>query len=81
MRKVVGANLRRRDLGRKRIMACMLRILSTCFMRAGSQVYADENGSYGLRRAAQARSGARNVILFDFPGAPNSSAHGVEIGQ
>ena len=27
-------------------MACILRILSTCFMRPGSYVYAKENGSY-----------------------------------
>ncbi len=29
-------------------MACILRILSTCFMRPGSQVYAKENGSFGI---------------------------------
>jgi DNA topoisomerase-1 len=29
-------------------MAVILRILSTCFMRPGSQVYARENGSFGI---------------------------------
>src|SRR5437762_11024048 len=33
MRRVVSRNLRKRDLGRERVMACILRILSTCFMR------------------------------------------------
>jgi DNA topoisomerase-1 len=48
MRRTVRQNLRKHDLGRERVMSCVLRILSTCFMRAGSQVYANENGSYGL---------------------------------
>ena len=51
MRRIVNRNLRKRDLGRERVMACVLRILATCFMRAGSQVYANENGSYGLAGA------------------------------
>lgn len=69
MRRVVGANLRRRDLGRERVMACMLRILSTCFMRAGSQVYADENGSYGLATLRPRHVRVRgDVVQFDFPG-------------
>src|SRR4030095_5070931 len=69
MRKVVGENLRKRDLGRERVMACMLRILSTCFMRAGSQVYADENGSYGLATLRPKHVRVRgDVIEFDFPG-------------
>ena len=69
MRKVVGENLRKRDLGKERVMAGMLRILSTCFMRAGSQVYADENGSYGLATLRPKHVRVRgDVIEFDFPG-------------
>lgn len=69
MRKVVGQNLRKRDLGRERVMACMLRILSTCFMRAGSQVYANENGSYGLATLRPKHVRVRgDVVEFDFPG-------------
>ena len=69
MRRVVGQNLRKRDLGRERVMACILRILSTCFMRAGSQVYASENGSYGLAtlRPKHVRVNG-DVIAFNFPG-------------
>lgn len=69
MRRVVGRDLRKRDLGRERVMACILRILSTCFMRAGSQVYANENGSYGLATLRPKHVRVRgDVVEFEFPG-------------
>ncbi len=52
--------MRLRGLPHERVMACILRILSTCFMRPGSQVYAKENGSFGIatlqRRHASVRT-------------------------
>jgi DNA topoisomerase I len=48
MRATVSRHLREPGLGRERVMASILRILSSCFMRPGSEVYASENGSYGL---------------------------------
>jgi DNA topoisomerase I len=69
MRKVVGQNLRKRDLGRERVMSGILRILSTCFMRAGSQVYANENGSYGLATLRPKHVQVKgDVVEFDFRG-------------
>lgn len=76
MRRVVGQNLRKRDLGRERVMACILRILSTCFMRAGSQVYANENGSYGLATLRPKHVRVRgDVVEFDFPGKSQVIQH------
>src|SRR5512138_1691817 len=46
MRATVSGHLRRPGLGRERIMACIVRVLSTCFLRPGSEVYASENGTY-----------------------------------
>src|SRR5215204_1461279 len=69
MRNTVAGHLRQTGLGRERVLACILRILSTCFMRPGSQVYASENGSYGiatLRRKHVKVKG--DLIEFDFPG-------------
>jgi len=69
MRKVVTHNLRKRDLSRERVMACILRILSTCFLRAGSQVYANENGSYGLATLRPKHVNIRgDLVEFKFPG-------------
>ena len=69
MRRTVAGHLRQSGLGRERVLACILRILSTCFLRPGSEVYASEHGSYGiatLRRKHVKVKG--DLIEFDFPG-------------
>ena len=69
MRATIRRHLRQPGLGRERVLACVLRILSTCYMRPGSEVYASENGSYGiatLRRKHVTVKG--DLIEFDFPG-------------
>lgn len=69
MRVTVARHLRQPGLTRERVLAAVLRILSTCFMRPGSQVYASEHGSYGiatLRRKHVTVKG--ELIEFDFPG-------------
>ena len=69
MRATVRRHLKQPGLGRERVLACMLRILSTCFMRPGSEAYASEHGSYGiatLRRKHVTVKG--DVVEFDFPG-------------
>jgi len=69
MRRAVSLNLRKRDLGRERVMSCVLRILATSFMRAGSQVYASENGSYGLATLRPKHVRVRgDLVEFNFPG-------------
>jgi DNA topoisomerase I len=69
MRVTVSRHLRQQALTRERVLAAVLRILSTCFMRPGSEVYASEHGSYGiatLRRKHVTVKG--ELIEFDFPG-------------
>ena len=69
MRATVNRHLRQPGLTRERVLASILRILSTCFMRPGSEAYASEHGSYGiatLRRKHVSVKG--DLIEFDFPG-------------
>ena len=69
MRATIRRHLRQPGLGRERVLAAVLRILSTCYMRPGSEVYASEHGSYGiatLRRKHVTVKG--DLIEFDFPG-------------
>src|SRR5882762_438596 len=69
MRATVASHLRQPDLGRKRVMASIMRILSTCFIRPGSQVYASENGSYGIATLRPKHVKVKgDVVEFDFPG-------------
>jgi DNA topoisomerase-1 len=48
LRKAIEQGMRVHGLPREKVMAVILRILSTCFMRSGSEVYAKENGSFGI---------------------------------
>lgn len=69
MRATVARHLRQPGLTRERVLASVLRILSTCYMRPGSEVYASEHGSYGiatLRRKHVTVKG--ELIEFDFRG-------------
>jgi DNA topoisomerase I len=48
LRKAIEQGMRLGGLPKEKVMACILRILSTCFMRPGSEAYAKENGSFGI---------------------------------
>lgn len=69
MRRRVAQDLRQTGLGRERVLASILRILSTCFMRPGSHVYASEHGSYGISTLRPRHVNVKaDLIEFDFPG-------------
>ncbi|HEV8231305.1 MAG TPA: DNA topoisomerase IB [Thermoanaerobaculia bacterium] len=69
MRTAIDRDLRRPDLDRGKVMACILRILSTCFLRPGSQVYAAENGSYGIATLRNRHVIVKgDLVRYDFPG-------------
>jgi DNA topoisomerase-1 len=76
MRQTVARDIAQPGLGRAKVMACILRILSACFIRPGSQVYAAENGSYGiatLRRKHVKVKG--DLVVFDFRGKHGQQQH------
>ena len=69
LRTTVARDLRLPGLPKERVMATILRILSICFIRPGSEIYASENGSYGiatLRPRHVSVEGDR--ITLKFPG-------------
>ena len=69
LRKTVARDIRQPGLSRERVLATILRILSTCFLRPGSQVYANENGSYGVSTIRPKHVKVKaDVVEFDFPG-------------
>ena len=76
MRRRVGRDIRSRGLGQDKVMACAIRVLSTCFMRPGSDEYARRHRSYGLttiRRQHVAVKGDR--VTFDYPGKSGQRQH------
>jgi DNA topoisomerase-1 len=69
IRAAVHRDMRRRGLGRERVLATMVRILEACFMRPGSEAYAVGNRSFGLatiRPRHVAVTGDR--VVFDYRG-------------
>lgn len=69
MRRALARDLARPGLPREKVLACALRLLSSCFLRPGSARYAAENESFGvatLRRRHVSVEGS--VVRLDFPG-------------
>lgn len=76
MRRAIGRDIALPGLPREKVLACVLRILSTCFLRPGSEIYAEENGSYGIAtlRAKHVKVKG-DLVLFDFPGKSGKQQH------
>jgi DNA topoisomerase-1 len=69
LRRAVKRDLAKPGLPREKVLACILRVLSTCFIRPGSQRYADERGSYGIATIRRNHVWVKgDVVCFDFPG-------------
>jgi DNA topoisomerase-1 len=69
LRRTINRDMRGEPYQKEKVLACILRILSTCFMRPGSEVYANENGSYGIATLRRKHINVkRDMVLFDFPG-------------
>ena len=69
LRASVSQHMRQPGLGKERVLASIVRVLSTCFMRPGSKVYATENGSYGVATLKPNHVSVKgDVVEFDFPG-------------
>ncbi len=68
LRRVVTVDLRRQGMPRERALACAVRLLDLGFFRVGSEVYAEENESYGLATVRREHvTIKRSEVVFDFP--------------
>jgi DNA topoisomerase-1 len=76
MRAAVARDLALPGFPREKVLACILRILSTCFLRPGSQVYASENGSFGIATMRNRHVTVKgDVVTYDFPGKSGKLQH------
>jgi DNA topoisomerase-1 len=78
VRAHLDAQLRRRTLDRELVIATMLRIVDCCGIRAGSEIYAEENDSFGLSTLSRRHvtvSGKR--VRFCFPAKSGRTAEAV----
>ena len=68
LRRAVTADLRRQGMPRERALACGVRLLDLGFFRVGSEVYAEENESFGLATVRREHVAIKpNEVVFDFP--------------
>ncbi len=69
MRKRVARDIRSPGLGWDKVMACAIRVLSTCFMRPGSDEYARRHRHYGLTTILDKHVRVKGeLVTFDYPG-------------
>jgi DNA topoisomerase-1 len=69
LRATITKDLRQTELNRERVLATVLRILSSCSLRPGSEVYANENGSFGIATLRKKHVSVKSdSVHFDFPG-------------
>ena len=68
LRRAVTADLRRKGMPRERALACAVRLLDLGFFRVGSEVYAEENESFGLATVRREHVTVKPTeVIFDFP--------------
>jgi DNA topoisomerase-1 len=76
MRRRVAHDIRSRGLGQDKVMACAIRVLSTCFMRPGSDEYARRHRHYGLTTIRRQHVTVKgDLVTFDYPGKSGQRQH------
>lgn len=69
LRRTVARDLAQPGLGRCTALACIVRVLATCFLRPGSEEYADANGTFGLATLRSDHVSVRGAtVRFEFKG-------------
>jgi DNA topoisomerase I len=67
LRKMIRADLKSDELGRRQVLACALRLLDRGFFRIGSEDYAEQNDSYGLATIQKSHVSIEpRAIRFDY---------------
>lgn len=76
LRRAVAQDQRRPGLGRDKVLAIIVRILACAYLRPGSEVYAAENGSYGIATLRRKHVRVRgDTVIFDFIGKSGKQQH------
>lgn len=69
IRRVVGQDLARKGMPKRKVLAAIVKLLETTYIRIGNEEYAEENGSFGLTTLRnQHVQILGNVLKFKFRG-------------
>jgi DNA topoisomerase-1 len=81
IRARIDRDLRRPDLGRERVLATIVRLLDTTYIRVGNEEYARENRSFGLTTMHDRHVEVEGATLrFQFRGK-SGKQHAVDIAD
>lgn len=76
LRRVTGQHLRRRALGREKVLASMVRLIDTAYFRVGNDQYARENQTYGLTTMRSKHLTIKgDRLVFDYRGKSGKVHH------
>ncbi|MGA8028338.1 MAG: DNA topoisomerase IB, partial [Bryobacteraceae bacterium] len=79
IRRIVGRDLARKGLPKRKVLAAIVKLLETSYIRVGNEEYAEENGSFGLttlrNQHVQILGG---VLKFKFRGK-SAQHHEIEV--
>ena len=79
IRAAVSRDLRRQDLSRERVLATVVRLLDTTYIRVGNEEYARENKSFGLTTMRERHVDVEGATLkFHFRGK-SGKVHDVDV--
>ena len=69
LRERAGRHLAEEGFGRKRVLACAVRLLDRGFFRTGGEAYVDSNDSFGLAtlRKDHVSFDGDHTLVFDYP--------------
>jgi DNA topoisomerase I len=56
MRAVLGRDLGRKGMPKRKVLAAVVKLLETTYIRVGNEEYAEENGSFGLTTHSSERA-------------------------
>ncbi len=69
LRKQVTKDLRRRRLGKQKVLACVVSLIDSEFFRVGNKTYAKQNNSFGITTLRSKHATiTSNTVTFDFIG-------------
>lgn len=81
LRRQVNRDLARRDLSREKVLAVVIRLLETTYIRVGNEEYARANGTFGLTTLRNQHVQLEgNTMRFQFTGK-SGKAHTIKLSD
>lgn len=69
LRQQIEHDLARRELGKQKVLACIVKLIDEAYFRVGNEQYARDNQSYGITTLRSKHTDVTNTtVTFDFVG-------------